>query len=87
MYRTNAIFSCNMTSVMMNFTIHGHQTSNVLKNPEIMVSIIYNELCLNTIAQGKVKCDPNPSYELVNIDRNPSYEVVSVDPDPSYEVV
>ena len=37
------------------------------KDPEITLSIIYNELCLclNTITQGKVKCDPNPSYELV----------------------
>ena len=59
------------------------------KKPELSVSIIYNELflCLNTITQGKVKCDPNPSYELVSLDRNPSYEVVSVDTDPSYEVV
>ena len=57
------------------------------KTPEITVSIIYNKLCLNTITQGKVKCDPNLSYELVSLDRKPSYELVSFDPDPYYEVV
>ena len=88
-YRTNAFFSSIKTSMIEELYHQWAPNSNCAKNPEIMVSIIYNELCLclNTVTQGKVKCDPNPSYELVSLDRNPSYELVSVDPDPSYEVV
>ena len=84
------LFFSNNKTIMIEEHYHPWTpNSYCAKNPEITVSIIYNELCLclNTVTQGKVKCDPNPSYELVSLDRNPSYEVVSVDPDPTYEVV
>ena len=77
-----------MTSMIEEIYHPWAPTSIVLKkHPEITVSIIYDEICLNTITQGKVKCDPNPSYGLVSLDRKPSYELVSFDPDPYYEVV
>ena len=89
MYRINAFFSSNNTIMIEELYHPWAPNIHCAKDPEITVYIICIELCLclSSITQGKVKCDPNPSYELVSLDQNSSYEVVSVDPDPSYEVV